>query len=134
LVLLDTCALIWMVRDDPMSDAAREEIRRAARAGELFVSPVSAWEVGVAAKRGRLGLRVPAETWMLQVFARSDLQTAALTPEIAIRSCFLPADFHADLADRFIVATAIEMGLKLITRDENMLRYGRRGYLPVIAC
>jgi len=32
------------------------------------------------------------------------------------------------------VATATEMGLKLITRDERILNYGRRGYLPVMAC
>ena len=123
-----------MVRDDPMTRAAREEIQQAARVGTLFISPISAWEIGMAAKRGRVELDLPTEAWVQRVFSRPDLQTAAVAPEIAIRACFLPGEFHADPADRLIVATATEMGLKLITRDERILNYGRRGYLPVMAC
>lgn len=100
----------------------------------MYLSPVSAWEIGMLVRRGRLDLEEPAEAWVARVFRRPDAQIALLTPEIAIRSCFLAGDFHADPADRFIIATAIEMGLKLITRDERMLRYGRQGYASVMPC
>lgn len=117
-----------------MTRAAREEIQQAARVGTLFISPISAWEIGMAAKRGRVELDLPTEAWVQRVFSRPDLQTAAVAPEIAIRACFLPGEFHAGPADRLIAATATELGLKLITRDERILNYGRRGYLPVMAC
>jgi len=100
----------------------------------MYISAVSAWEIGTLVKRGRLELDEAAEAWVRRVFERPDIRVAFLTPEIAIRSCFLPGDFHADPADRFIIATAIEMGLKLITRDQRMLRYGQQGYLPVMPC
>jgi PIN domain nuclease of toxin-antitoxin system len=77
---------------------------------------------------------MPVESWVNRVFNHPGVQIAPLTPEIAIRACFLAGDFHADPVDRFLVATAIEMGLRLVTRDERILRYGRQGYLSVIAC
>jgi PIN domain nuclease of toxin-antitoxin system len=133
-ILLDTCALIWLAEDAPLAPEAQRLMDRSAARGEMYLSPVSAWEIGTLVRRGRLDLEEPAEAWVARVFSRGDVQVALLTPEIAIRSCFLPGDFHADTADRFIVATAVEMGLKLITRDERMLRYGRQGYASVMAC
>ncbi len=44
---MDTCALIWAVNRDPMFPTALKSIRTAAKAGELFLSPVSACEIGV---------------------------------------------------------------------------------------
>src|SRR5690242_3523034 len=107
---------------------------RSAASGEMYLSPVSAWEIGTLVRRGRLQLGEPAESWVTRVFGRPEAQVASLTPEVAIRSCFLPGNLHADPADRFIIATAIEMGLKLITRDERILRYGRQGYASVMPC
>lgn len=37
-------------------------------------------------------------------------------------SCRLP-DFHGDPADRIIVATAITLGIPLITADEKIIRW-----------
>jgi len=42
---------------------------------------------------------------------------------IALRSIELPGHFHPDPADRIIVATAMTMGLALVTRDQKMLDY-----------
>ncbi len=46
-LLLDTCALIWFANDDPLNPAAVEAIRRASTASGVFISPISAWEVGL---------------------------------------------------------------------------------------
>ena len=134
MILLDTCALIWLVEDAPLSPDARRLMDRSAASGEMYLSPVSAWEIGTLVRRGRLQLGEPAESWVTRVFGRPEAQVASLTPEVAIRSCFLPGNLHADPADRFIIATAIEMGLRLITRDERILRYGRQGYASVMPC
>ena len=134
MILLDTCALIWSAENVSLSPQASAQIAKCAVAATLYLSPVSAWEVGMAVQRKRLALQLPIETWVNRVFNHPGVQIAWLTPEIALRSCFLPGDFHADPVDRFLVATAIEMGLKLVTRDEHILRYGRQGHLSVMAC
>ena len=134
MILLDTCALVWSAENVSISREASTQIAKCASNATLYLSPVSAWEVGVAVRKKRIVLRTPVASWVDKVFNHPGVQIAPLTPEIAIRSCFLPGDFHADPVDRFLIATAIDMGLRLVTRDEQILRYGRQGYLPVIAC
>ncbi len=117
-----------------MSEDSLKEIRRAQKAGALYLSPVSAWEIGVLAQRGKVTLAVSAETYVSRAFSRPGVRIAALTPEIAVRASFLAGQFHADPADRMLVATAILMGLKLVTRDREILRYASSGHLPALAC
>jgi PIN domain nuclease of toxin-antitoxin system len=48
---------------------------------------------------------------------------APLTSAIAMASCRLE-DFHGDPADRMIVATAITLGIPLVTADDAIIRWG----------
>lgn len=51
-VLLDTCALIWITRGDPLNEPAAHRLPADSAAGaRAFVSPISAWEVGMLAER-----------------------------------------------------------------------------------
>ena len=50
-----------------------------------------------------------------------------------IDSCQLPGDSHADPADRFLIATAREMNLTLVTGDKKILAYGKAGGVQVLA-
>ena len=99
-MLLDTCALIWSAENVSISREASAEIAKSAAAAKLYRSPVSAWEVGMAVRKKRLELQMPVESWVNRVFSHPGVQIAPLTPEIAIRSCFLAGDFHADPVDR----------------------------------
>jgi PIN domain nuclease of toxin-antitoxin system len=132
--LLDTCALIWIMNREPIRPEARKAISIASPSGGVYASPVSAWEIGMLAKRGRIELQMAAESYVNRVFRLPGLRIAALTPEIAVRSSSLPGDLHDDPADRLLVSTAIVMGLKLITRDKRLLDYGARGHAAVMAC
>ena len=134
MILLDTCALIWILNKEPVLPAALSAIERAARAGELYASPVSAWEIGILVRRGRLVLDVSAEVYVDRAFSRPGVQIAALTPEIAVRSSHVPGTLHGDPADRMLVATAMLMGLKLMTRDRRLLDYAAQGHLSALAC
>jgi PIN domain nuclease of toxin-antitoxin system len=134
MILLDTCALIWIMNKEPVLPAALTAVERAAKAGELYLSPISAWEIGTLVTRGRLVLDVSAEVYVGRAFSRPGVQIAALTPEIAVRSSYLPGTLHGDPADRMLVATAMLMGLKLMTRDRHILDYAAQGHLSASPC
>lgn len=134
MLLLDTCALLWTVNRDPLAPRARKAITQAASAGELYLSPVSAWEIGLFVRRGRLHLAISAEKYIDRVFRLPGVRVATLTPEIAVRSSHLPGNLRDDPADRMLLATALVMGLRLVTRDERLLAYGASGFAAVMPC
>ena len=134
MILLDTCALIWIMNKAPVLPAALDRDRTRRQSRRTVLSPVSAWEIGILVTRGRLVLDVSAEVYVSRAFSRPGVQIAALTPEIAVRSSHLPGTLHGDPADRMLVATAMLMGLKLMTRDRRILDYAAQGHLSASPC
>jgi PIN domain nuclease of toxin-antitoxin system len=134
-VLLDTCALIWSAQGAPMTAKAVAAIRRAVSEECLFLSPISAWEIGVLVQRRRLTLSDSPAAFLRTAFAQPGVQVAELTPEIAVGSTCLEGELHADPADRFLVMSAIAYSLRLITRDLRILSYAkRRRTVKALAC
>jgi PIN domain nuclease of toxin-antitoxin system len=134
-LLLDTNAAIWITEGLPLASAATEAIDTIYRAGStIFVSAISAWEVGLLVARNRIGLSARPERWFQRVLAIPGVKLAALTPDILIESSFLPGDPPRDPADRIIIATAREFGAILITRDRLLLKYGENGRINALAC
>lgn len=87
-LLLDTCALLWLVGDrDQLSDAALEAL--SAQDAQLFVSAISAFEIAVKVRKGKLALT---------------------------HACEVPLA-HGDPADRMVVATAMLEGMSVVTPD-----------------
>ena len=82
--------------------------------------------------KGRLLLGMDANSWMDQVTALPGIEIAPLSGRIAVESVSLPGSFHADPADRMIVATARCHKLPLMTADEAILAYSATGYLSTI--
>lgn len=76
----------------------------------------------LVAKR-RIQLDRPVEQWVDIALALPKIQLAALDPAIAVRSTKLPGEFHADPADRIIVATALEHAAPILTPDERIRSY-----------
>jgi PIN domain nuclease of toxin-antitoxin system len=136
MVLLDTCAIIWMVQEQPMASAALSAIRQAAAVGSLFVSPVSAWEVGLLATRRRqpLTFRPTPILWVERLLARPGIRPAPLPHRVAVSAAFLPGELHGDPADRLLIATARELGAPLVTRDRRILDYAAQGHVDAIPC
>ena len=63
-VLLDTCAAIWIMKRMPLLTASRKLIQKAYRSNSgIYVSPFTAWEVGMLVSKGRLTLTVLPESW-----------------------------------------------------------------------
>jgi len=138
-VLLDTCALIWLANGDPMTSVATAAIVHAGLADGVFVSPVSAWEVGLLSKpkSGRnatVRFMPDPKTWFARVMAGPGIRGASLTPGIAIDASFLPGELHGDPGDRLIVATARYLGVPIVTRDRRIAAYGQDGHVQIIPC
>ncbi len=133
-VLLDTCAVIWLLGGLPMSDASRAAIADAASNDALYVSPISAWEIGMLVAKGRIALSLPVTQWVEKAFAQPGMQTADLMPAILVFSSFLPGTAPGDPADRIIIATARQHGVTIVTRDRPIIDYAQKGYVHALEC
>jgi PIN domain nuclease of toxin-antitoxin system len=138
-VLLDTCAVIWLANGDPLASSATAAILHAGSAGGIFVSPVSAWEVGLLSRPGAgrnvaVQFKPDPKTWFARVMAGAGLREASLTSEIAIDASFLPGELHGDPGDRLLVTSARCLGVPIVTRDRRIIDYGRDGHVQVIPC
>lgn len=74
---------------------------------------------------GRLKLSVEASVWVGHALERPKIELLPFTPGAAIRAAGLGGMFPGDPADRFIVATALEMRVPLITRDQRITQWGQ---------
>ena len=117
MILLDTHVLIWWVNGDlsRLSKAALAAIdlhNQSNQKQQLLVSAISCWEVAMLLERGRLSLSMDSEKWFNLIFAIP-----------AIKFLPLPEPFHADPADRFLVAQARQLNLPLVSADARIRKY-----------
>ncbi len=118
-LLLDTHAWLWRLLD-PERLSADAEAGIASRQSELFLSPISTWETLVLARKGRVALEPSPSEWVLDALRRSAPTAAPLSHSVALRSEALEGFKSQDPADRFLVATALELDLTLVTADMAM--------------
>jgi len=138
-VLLDTCAVIWLANGEPMASGAVDAVLQAGVADGVFVSPVSAWEIGLLSRPRTDGRRAMEflpnpKAWFARLMSGAGIRMAPLTPDIAIDAWHLPANLHGDPADRLLIATARNLRLPLVTRDRQILAYARREEVQAIRC
>lgn len=120
-MLLDTCVLLWLAAEpSAISDAATQAMLEAPSG--LFVSAISAFEVGQKAAAGKLSLRQPVDKWFAGMAQRHALQELPVTGAIAARATLLPA-IHRDPFDRLLISTAQAHRLTLLTPDTIISSY-----------
>lgn len=133
-LLLDTCAAIWIVADQ-ISPSASDALTAAWHSSvPTYVSPITAWEIGLLAASGRFKSPDPPARWFQRVLDLPNLRLAELPPRVLFESSLLPGSPPRDPADRIIAATARDFGLTVMTRDRALLEYAREGYLNAVAC
>ena len=119
-LLLDTHIWIWSLTEPeklipPAAGALADPD------SELWLSPVSVWELLLLVDKRRIGVEGDdVNRWIDSAFQKVVVNEAPLTHEIvrATRRLSFP---HRDPADRFIAATAHVLGLTLVTADERLL-------------
>jgi len=117
-VLLDTHVVQWWSADPQrLSPVATEAL---SEADELAVAAISWFELAWLARHERIVVTLPVRSWLEQLAGQ--IRTMGITPGIADTAVSLPSTFPGDPADRLIFATAVEHGIKLVTKDR---RFGR---------
>ena len=121
MILLDTCAFLWLASDkSKLSTAAVDSIRAS---GEFVdVSAITAWEIAWKHSKGHLDLGMPPRAWFDLARDVQQVREFPITASIALRAAELPR-IHNDPADRFIIATALECGISVVTPDDKIRQY-----------
>ncbi len=134
-LLLDTCAMIWVAESAPMREEALVLLEKAQKEKQkVFVSPISAWEIGLLMARGRIVSTRSPQAWFAEFTSHPAVTLAPMPPEVLIASSWLPGAPPSDPADRIIIATARHYGLSIITRDTRILDYAKEGYVQAVKC
>jgi PIN domain nuclease of toxin-antitoxin system len=134
-VVLDTHAWLWLDAADPRIRKPKvlEAIESARARGGAIVSAISVWEVALLESKQRIVLHQDCHLWMRTALAAPGVLLHPLSPEIAVESTRLPAEFHGDPADRILVATSRVLNAPLVTADSRILAYAAAKHLRVIA-
>jgi len=118
-LLLDTHIWLWAVQDSKrLGKRLLRQLKN--EANELWLSPISTWEVLTLNFKGRVQLRGDLGEWLAR--ATAGTHEAPLTHEIALAARQL--SLHQDPADRILAATAQVLDLTLATADERLLGLG----------
>jgi PIN domain nuclease of toxin-antitoxin system len=116
-LLLDSHAFLWACADDrKLKSDARKAI---ARADTVYVSVVTAWELTIKARLGRLSMPEPPMTGI----ARAGFTPLLLEFSHIVQFGTLHAH-HGDPFDRMLVAQAMALDARLVTHDVAMRPYG----------
>lgn len=133
--VLDTCAVIWTAQGDPLREPGASALQDASERGERWlVSPITAWETGMLAAKGRIALALDPAVWFERFCELPATALAPMPPGVLVASTRLPGKPPSDPADRIIIATARAFGYVLATRDAAILEYGARGHVRAVAC
>jgi len=118
-LLLDTHILIWWLKDDLLLPA-RARALIAERRNQVFVSPMSLWEMAIKSQLGKLKANVDD---VRGAVLHSGFQPLPFTLDHAAAVARLP-HHHRDPFDRALVAQALLEPLTLLTHDESLALYG----------
>lgn len=133
-LLLDTHLWLWFAEGNAtrLPPASVRKLDDARKEDGLLVSAISVWEIGILHAKGRVQLSAPLRDWVNNALAPAGISLLPLDAETASESTLLPGEPHGDPADRFLIAAARIKGVILATRDENIIDYGKAGYVRVL--
>ncbi len=118
-LLLDTHIWLWSLLEP--TRLTKRVVRAMEREdAELWLSPISVWELLILVDKGRMRLGSPPDDWVNDALRRVPLREAPVTHEVALETRNVRLS-HLDPADRFLVATARVFGFKLVTADERLI-------------
>ena len=140
-ILLDTHVLYWLVSEtEPLSNDALIAIGENQETGTLYVSPIPAWELAIAARKPAhknppdLGANSPAR-WFSAAVEATAAKIIPIRQRIAIEAAaVVTATGHKDPGDCYLIATARVRRIPIMTRDGVMRGFAAPDYLQITDC
>jgi PIN domain nuclease of toxin-antitoxin system len=130
-ILLDTHILIWWRLD--CGRLSRDKVHllmdMEKRGRPVAISAITLWEMAILAARHRIEIKGPLNVWLEEIENHPLIAVIPVTARIAAESVSLGSEFHNDPADQIIVATARLHGLRLMTADDRIRRWGK---IPIL--
>lgn len=120
-LLLDTHVLLWWQAGGArLSRAAARAIDDAA---SIYVSPLSCWEVATLQRQGRIALDREPVRWVQDLLREDRIDVAPVTPEAAAWAGGLGDAFAGDPVDRLLYATARDLRIALVSKDDRLREF-----------
>ena len=117
-LLLDTHALLWFDADPTrLSPRATRLLRE--RNNQVYVSAITAWELAIKNRLGKLPLAAPLLSSYHSSLARYGFLTLPLSSDHALAERSLSVD-HSDPFDRALIAQAAHEKLSLLSSDAKL--------------
>ncbi len=125
--LLDTHILVWWKTDPKRLTSAQAAALSEVEKGraQAAVSAITLRELAKMVERGRMEISVPLDLWLEEVVESPHVSVLPLTARVAAESVQLGEGVPNDPADQIIIATARCHGLRLMTADERIRRWGK---------
>ena len=118
-LLLDTHIWIWMVLN-PTRLSRRVASALNDSENQLWISPISVWELLMLTRKGRVELDEDPVLWARRTLELLQLHEAPLTTDVALETSAIGIP-HSDPADRLIAASARIFDLTLVTADAKLI-------------
>ena len=125
-VVADTHTVLWYLSADPrLSICAKAAMEAATDEGEpIFIPTICMVEATYLIEKNRIASLAMARLDLAVNQPGSAFRPAPLTAEIAFRLCEIPRNSVPDMPDRIVAATALVLGLPLVTRDGRIRASG----------
>lgn len=121
MLLLDTCALIWLTEGGNRFSPSTRSLMQD-NAGALHVCAISAFEIALLVRKGRLEIPEAPDIWYADIMEYHGLNELPVTGAIAAQAAMFPY-IHNDPCDRIIMAAALKHGLDIVSADRIMPEY-----------
>jgi PIN domain nuclease of toxin-antitoxin system len=125
-VVADTHAAVWyLLNSKSLSATAQRAMDEAVAAGDpVYIPSISLVEVVYLVEKGKLPAVVLDRLTSALSEPDSGFVIAPLNLSVALTIMQISRDTVPDMPDRIIAATALDLGIHLVTRDAEILKTG----------
>ena len=122
--LIDTHTLLWAITDEVQLPKKVFDILSRPDENKILVSTVSFWEIAIKTSIGKMTLENFDMNKLIEYCESLGFSIISLEPADSLFYAKIPIKpNHKDPFDRMLIATAINNGFTLISKDDNMPLY-----------